>query len=101
MDCARAGLFPRRGLDHQFRRGPFSDTKKAIDASGKVTDLMAGAFELYESGGGNKGVKSDIACACHWTVNQAATQKIGTMWGKSYVGRRAGDGSAGVPDRRA
>jgi NitT/TauT family transport system substrate-binding protein len=34
---------------------------------------------------GNKGVKSDISCACHWTVNQAASEKIGKMWGKSYV----------------
>jgi len=77
--------FRDEGLDYEFLRGPSSDTRKAVDASGKVTDLMAGAFESYESGGGNKGVKSDISCACHWTVNQAATQKIGTMWGKSYV----------------
>ena len=46
---------------------------------------MAGAFKSYEKGGGNKGVKSDISCACHWAVNQASAQKIGTMWGKSYV----------------
>ena len=46
---------------------------------------MSGAFESYKQGGGNKGVKSDISCACHWTVNQASTQQIGTMWGKSYV----------------
>jgi len=35
--------------------------------------------------GGNKGVKSDISCACRWAVNQASAQRIGTMWGKSYV----------------
>src|SRR5215203_5285946 len=29
--------------------------------------------------------KSDISCACHWAVNQASAQHIGTMWGKSYV----------------
>jgi hypothetical protein len=79
------GYFRDEGLDYEFMRGPSADTRKIVDASGKVTDLMAGAFESYQSGGGNKGVKSDISCACHWTVNQAATQKIGTMWGKSYV----------------
>ena len=40
--------------------------------SGNVTDLMAGAFESYKTAGGNKGVKSDISCACHWAVNQAS-----------------------------
>ena len=79
------GYFRDEGLDYEFQRGPSADTRKTVDPSGKVTDLMAGAFESYQSGGGNKGVKSDISCACHWTVNQAATQKIGTMWGKSYV----------------
>jgi hypothetical protein len=50
-----------------------------------VPDLLSGAFESYKQAGGNKGTKSDISCACHWTVNQAASQQIGTMWGKSYV----------------
>jgi NitT/TauT family transport system substrate-binding protein len=79
------GYFRAEGLDYEFLRGPSADSKKVVDASGKVPDLMAGAFESYKDAGGNKGVKSDISCACHWTVNQAATQKIGTMWGKSYV----------------
>jgi len=79
------GYFRDEGLDYEFLAGPSQNTSKAVDASGKVTDLMAGAFESYKSGGGNKGVKSDISCACHWTVNEAATKKIGTMWGKSYV----------------
>src|SRR5262245_13997565 len=28
---------------------------------------------------------SDISCDCHWAVNQASSQQIGKMWGKSYV----------------
>ncbi len=79
------GYFSDEGLDYEFRSGPSAASQKVVDASGKVSDLMAGAFESYKDAGGNKGVKSDISCACHWTVNQAATQKIGTMWGKSYV----------------
>jgi NitT/TauT family transport system substrate-binding protein len=55
-----------------------------------VPDLLSGAFEAYQHAGGNKGVKSDISCACHWTVNQAASQHIGTMWGKSYVATPGG-----------
>ncbi|MGH8639909.1 MAG: hypothetical protein ACREUZ_22515, partial [Burkholderiales bacterium] len=55
-----------------------------------VSDLLSGAFESYKGAGGNKGVKSDISCACHWTVNQAASQQIGTMWGKSYVATPGG-----------
>ena len=79
------GFFREEGLDYEFQRGPSSDTKKVVDVAGNVSDLKSGAFESYEKGGGNKGVKSDISCACHWTVNQAASAKIGKMWGKSYV----------------
>src|ERR1044072_2513221 len=84
------GYFREEGLDYEFQRGPSSDTTKLVDASGKVADLKAGAFESYEKGQGNKGVKSDISCACHWTVNQAASEKIGRMWGKSYVSTPGG-----------
>ena len=59
--------------------------QKQIDAAGKVAEVHSGAFESYKQAGGNKGVKSDISCACHWAVNQASAQHIGTMWGKSYV----------------
>jgi NitT/TauT family transport system substrate-binding protein len=79
------GYFHDEGLDYDFVRGPSADTQKSVDASGKVTDLMSGAFESYKHAGGNKGVKSDISCACHWAVNQASAQQVGIMWGKSYV----------------
>jgi NitT/TauT family transport system substrate-binding protein len=59
------GYFHDEGLDYEFVRGPSADTQKSVDASGKVTDLMSGAFESYKHAGGNKGVKSDISCACH------------------------------------
>src|SRR5687768_11333249 len=79
------GYFRDEGLDYEFTFGPSSGKPKQIDASGNVPDMLSGAFESYKTAGGNKGAKSDISCACHWTVNQAASQKIGTMWGKSYV----------------
>ena len=79
------GYFHDEGLDYQFEPGPSFYSAKQVDDAGKVKDIVAGAFESYKEGGGNKGVKSDISCACHWTVNQAAAEHIGTMWGKSYV----------------
>jgi NitT/TauT family transport system substrate-binding protein len=79
------GYFRQAGLDYEFRRSLSSDREKQVDASGKVADVVSGAFEAYKQAGGNKGVKSDISCACHWAVNQASAQNIGTMWGKSYV----------------
>ena len=79
------GYFRDEGLDYEFAFGPASGKPKQLDSAGQVPDLLSGAFESYKSAGGNKGAKSDISCACHWTVNQAASQQIGTMWGKSYV----------------
>jgi ABC-type nitrate/sulfonate/bicarbonate transport system substrate-binding protein len=79
------GYFAAEGLDYEFQGGLSAERKKQVDAGGKVLDVMSGAFESYRQGGGNKGVKSDISCACHWAVNQASSQDIGTMWGKSYV----------------
>jgi hypothetical protein len=79
------GYFRDEGLDYEFAPGKDYGSAKQVDESGKVKDVVAGAFESYQQGGGNKGVKSDISCACHWTVNQAAAEHIGTMWGKSYV----------------
>jgi NitT/TauT family transport system substrate-binding protein len=79
------GYFREAGLDYEFRGGLSAERKKAVDASGKIVDVFSGAFESYQEGKGNKGVKSDISCACHWAVNQASSQQIGTMWGKSYV----------------
>ena len=79
------GYFRDEGLDYEFVFGPSSGKPKQLDGAGKVPDMRSGAFESYKQAGGNKGAKSDISCACHWTVNQAASQQIGTMWGKSYV----------------
>src|SRR3954465_3920169 len=77
--------FRDEGLDYEFRHGLAMESAKRLDANGTVAEVRSGAFESYQRAGGNKGVRSDISCACHWAVNQAAAQQIGTMWGKSYV----------------
>src|SRR2546428_14182087 len=84
------GYFREAGLDYEFGFGLSANSKKLLNASGKVANVVSGAFESYKHGGGNKGVKSDISCACHWAVNQAASQHIGTMWDKAYVATPGG-----------
>src|ERR1041385_6606077 len=79
------GYFTDEGLDYEFSHGLAMESARRLDAQGTVAEVRSGAFESYQRAGGNKGVKSDISCACHWAVNQAAAEQIGTMWGKSYV----------------
>jgi hypothetical protein len=79
------GYFSAEGLDYEFQDWPNMARPKATDARGAVAEVKAGAFESYVEGGGHKGVKSDISCACHWAVNEAAAEKVGKMWGKAYV----------------
>ncbi len=79
------GYFRDEGLDYEFRHGFSAVSEKKLAPSGALTEVRSGAFESYQQAGGNKGVKSDISCACHWAVNQASAQQIGKMWGKSYV----------------
>lgn len=79
------GYFRDEGLDYEFVPGLSSGRAKQIDASGTVVEIRSGAFESYQQGGGNKGVKSNISCACHWAVSHAAAGQIGSMWRHSYV----------------
>ena len=80
------GYFTDEGLEYEIPSSDVSQRpKKMNDQSGKVAEIKSGAYESYVRGGGNKGNKSDISCACHWAVNQAAAQNVGKMWGKAYV----------------
>jgi ABC-type nitrate/sulfonate/bicarbonate transport system substrate-binding protein len=79
------GYFRDEGLDYEFQSGGAASSRKLLDISGGVKENRSGAFEAYQQGGGNKGVKSDISCACHWTIGQASARQIGTMWRHSYV----------------
>ena len=79
------GFFADEGLDYRMSGGNLGAAKSVDSATGKLADIMSGAYQSYEQGQGNKGEKSDISCACHWTVNNAAANRIGTMYGKAYV----------------
>lgn len=45
----------------------------------------AGAYQTYE-----KGRDVSISCACHWTVNMAASNAHGRLWGEAYSVSPAG-----------
>lgn len=80
-----AGYFTDAGLDYEITGdGMKGERTKAVDATGAMKTITKGAFEAYEAGAGNKGERSDISCACHWAVNQAAASDIGRMWGRAY-----------------
>jgi NitT/TauT family transport system substrate-binding protein len=80
------GYFESEGLDCELIASPADDSRKPTDEiTGKLKDVISGAFEMYKDGGGNKGVKSNVSCACHWAVNEASAQDIGRMWHESYA----------------
>ncbi|MCC6473516.1 MAG: hypothetical protein IT514_07195 [Burkholderiales bacterium] len=79
------GYFRDEGLDYDIRAASSDGAAKRMDASGRVAEIRSGAYQSYQQGGGNKGDKSDISCACHWTVNNAAANDIGTMYRNAYV----------------
>jgi len=78
------GFFAAEGLDYEIIGGNPGPAKQT-DETGQLVDILSGAYRSYEQGRGNKGEKSDISCACHWTVNNAAANNIGTMYGKAYA----------------
>lgn len=85
MVAHELGYFTDEELDYEIRDTAAAEKTKNVDSSGKVAEIRSGAYQSYEKGRGNKGEKSDISCACHWTVNNAAANNIGTMYGKAYV----------------
>jgi len=79
------GYFREEGLDYEFLTGRDAQSRKRVDTAGRISEVRSGAFESYKEGSGNKGVKSDISCACHWAVGRASAEEIGSMWRASYV----------------
>ena len=82
------GYFTAEGLDYELNvEGSRKNTPRldAVDSPIPLEDDRFGALERYAEGHGRKGEgASDVSCACHWTVNQAAKIEDGVMWGKAY-----------------
>lgn len=63
------GYFRDEGLDYEFR-----EVFKSHATPNKV-----GAYASFE-----KGRETNVSCACHWTVNVAASQGLGKMYADAY-----------------
>jgi len=74
------GYFKDEGLDYIFQELVQKTEGKIHDQGNKV-----GAYQSIE-----KGRTSDISCACHWTVNVAASNGKGKLWGDVYSVSPAG-----------
>jgi len=74
------GYFADAGLDYEFR-------DELRSASGRRHDLgdRVGAYQTIE-----KGRTSDVSCACHWTVNIAASVGHGKLYADCYSVAPAG-----------
>ena len=82
------GYFSEEGLDYELNvEGSRKNTPRlaAVDLASPLQENRFGAYERYAEGHGRKGEGAgDVSCACHWTVNQAARDDEGIMWGKAY-----------------
>jgi hypothetical protein len=72
------GYYAAEGLtDYVLKHNELGspDLAAVMTAEGK----KHGAYESYETGR-----EADVSCACHWTVNMAASADHGTLWGECY-----------------
>jgi ABC-type nitrate/sulfonate/bicarbonate transport system substrate-binding protein len=74
------GYFAEEGLDYEFRELVKSTDGKHHDKGDKQ-----GAFQSFE-----QGRKADVSCACHWTINVAASKGHGRMANEVYSVSPAG-----------
>ncbi|HKU97499.1 MAG TPA: hypothetical protein VJR58_19580 [Vineibacter sp.] len=75
------GYFTDEGLDYVFQETIRSTDGKLHDQAGQ----KSGAYQEFE-----KGRTSDVNCACHWTVNVAASNGHGKLWADIYSVAPAG-----------
>src|SRR6202043_2380139 len=68
------GYFKGEGLEYEFRELIRSTGGKHHDKGDKV-----GAYQSFE-----QGRKADVSCACHWTVNVAASSGHGKLFADAY-----------------
>ncbi len=74
------GYFSAAGLDYEYRDQLTSKDGKKHDLGNKV-----GAYQTFE-----QGRTSDVSCACHWTVNVAASSGHGKLYRDAYSVAPAG-----------
>jgi NitT/TauT family transport system substrate-binding protein len=82
--AAENGYFTDEGLDYEL--DVVALERAAAGAAGAAEpdargDIRVGAYEFF---GKQAPGKRDMSCACHWAVNQAASDQHGRMWGHAY-----------------
>ena len=68
------GYFRAEGLDYEF-----NEFIRATDGAHHATVGKSGAFQSIE-----KGRESNVTCACHWTVNVAASRGHTKLFADAY-----------------
>jgi hypothetical protein len=68
------GYFAAEGLDYEFR-----ETFDSKDAKNHQQGDKIGAYQTFE-----KGREGNVSCACHWTVNVAASSGHGRLFADAY-----------------
>lgn len=74
------GYFAAERLDYEYRDQLTSKDGKRHDLGDKV-----GAYQTFE-----EGRTADVSCACHWTVNVAASSGHGKLYADAYSVTPAG-----------
>jgi hypothetical protein len=74
------GYFKAEGLEYDFLEEMVSSGGRKHDLGNKI-----GAYQTFE-----RGRNSDISCACHWTVNVAASNGHGKLFSDVYSVSPAG-----------
>jgi hypothetical protein len=75
------GYFTAEGLDYEFREKIRSTGGQHHDMGGQ----RVGAYQSFE-----EGRSADVSCACHWTVNVAASSAHGRLYADLYSVAPAG-----------
>jgi NitT/TauT family transport system substrate-binding protein len=73
---AAAGLMDYALTSH----GLLTSTHSPVAGLPLRPDNREGAYQSYE-----QGREASISCACHWTVNKAASADLGRLWGECYT----------------
>jgi hypothetical protein len=75
------GYFTAEGLDYEFREKIRATAGQHHDMGGQ----RVGAYQSFEAGR-----SADVSCACHWTVNVAASSGHGRLYADLYSVAPAG-----------
>jgi NitT/TauT family transport system substrate-binding protein len=76
------GYFAAEGLTDYVlsSHGLLSSAQQRAKARPVGAENRQGAYQSYE-----QGRDASVSCACHWTVNKAASAEFGRLWGECYT----------------